>query len=59
MANAPYPTFIWSSPQGKPLDMYRSTDAFKRTPQGLDVRLPEGLAGTPAVALKIRGSGLT
>jgi alpha-L-fucosidase len=38
-----------------------STDSltFKRTPQGLEVRLPEGLAGTPAVALKIRGNGLT
>jgi alpha-L-fucosidase len=32
--------------------------AFKRTPQGLEVRLPEGLAGTPAVALKIRGAGV-
>ncbi|KQV92854.1 xyloglucanase [Pelomonas sp. Root1237] len=28
MANAPYPTvFIWGSPQGKPLGVYRSTDA--------------------------------
>ncbi|KQW43628.1 MULTISPECIES: alpha-L-fucosidase [unclassified Roseateles] len=37
-----------------------STDGlpFKRTPQGLEVRLPEGLAGTPAVALRIRGGGL-
>jgi len=32
---------------------------FKRTPQGLEVRLPAGLAGTSAVALKIRGNGLT
>jgi alpha-L-fucosidase len=32
---------------------------FKRTPQGLEVKLPEGLAGSPAVALKIRGNGLT
>ncbi len=31
---------------------------FKRTPQGLEVRLPEGLAGSPAVALKIRGAGV-
>ena len=37
-----------------------STDSlpFKRTPQGLEVRLPEGLAGTPAIALKIRGPAL-
>jgi alpha-L-fucosidase len=37
-----------------------STDSlpFKRTRHGLEVRLPEGLAGTPAVALKIRGAGL-
>ncbi|HLO94642.1 MAG TPA: alpha-L-fucosidase, partial [Burkholderiaceae bacterium] len=31
---------------------------FKRTRQGLEVRLPEGLAGSPAVALKIRGAGV-
>lgn len=31
---------------------------FKRSRKGLEVRLPEGLAGTPAVALKIRGNGL-
>jgi alpha-L-fucosidase len=31
---------------------------FTRTRKGLEVRLPEGLAGTPAVALKIRGGGL-
>jgi alpha-L-fucosidase len=31
---------------------------FKRTPQGLEVRLPEGLAGSPAVALKVSGGGL-
>ena len=31
---------------------------FTRHGDGLDVRLPEGLAGTPAVALKIRGAGL-
>ena len=37
-----------------------STDSlpFKRTPLGLEVRLPEGLAGTPAIALKVRGPGL-
>jgi alpha-L-fucosidase len=29
-----------------------------RTRKGLEVRLPEGLAGSSAVALKIRGSGL-
>jgi alpha-L-fucosidase len=32
--------------------------AFKRTREGLEVKLPEGLAGAPAVALKIRGAGL-
>ncbi len=59
MAIAPYPTvFIWSSPQGKPLGVYRPTNAFKHTPHGPEVRLPEGLTGTPAVALKIRSSGL-
>jgi alpha-L-fucosidase len=31
---------------------------FKRSNKGLEVRLPEGLAGTLAVALKIRGPGL-
>jgi alpha-L-fucosidase len=31
---------------------------FTRHRNGLEVRLPEGLAGTPAVALKIRGNGL-
>ena len=31
---------------------------FTRTRKGLEVTLPEGLAGTPAVALKIRGGGL-
>jgi alpha-L-fucosidase len=31
---------------------------FKRSRRGLEVRLPEGLAGTPAVALKIFGKGL-
>jgi alpha-L-fucosidase len=37
-----------------------STDplAFKRSSKGLEVRLPEGLAGPIAVALKIRGKGL-
>ena len=37
-----------------------STDSlpFKRTPKGLEVKLPEGLAGSPAVALKIRGVGV-
>src|SRR5450830_1872148 len=32
--------------------------AFKRNSKGLEVRLPEGLAGPIAVALKIRGKGL-
>ncbi|MDR7267426.1 alpha-L-fucosidase [Pelomonas saccharophila] len=32
--------------------------SFTRSRGGLEVRLPEGLAGTPAVALKIRGTGL-
>jgi alpha-L-fucosidase len=32
--------------------------AFTRSRKGLEVKLPEGLAGTPAVALKIRGAGL-
>ncbi len=31
---------------------------FTRTRKGLELRLPEGLAGAPAVALKIRGNGL-
>lgn len=31
---------------------------FTRSRKGLEVRLPEGLAGAPAVALKIRGNGL-
>jgi len=31
---------------------------FKRSSKGLEVRLPEGLAGAPAVVLKIRGGGL-
>ena len=31
---------------------------FKRSRKGLEVRLPEGLAGTPAVVLKVRGTGL-
>lgn len=31
---------------------------FTRTRKGLELRLPDGLAGTPAVALKIRGNGL-
>jgi alpha-L-fucosidase len=37
-----------------------STDplSFTRTRKGLEVKLPAGLAGTPAVALKIRGVGL-
>jgi alpha-L-fucosidase len=37
-----------------------STDplTFTRTRKGLEVRLPEGLAGPIAVALKIRGKGL-
>jgi len=32
--------------------------SFTRSTRGLEVRLPEGLSGTPAVALKIRGPGL-
>lgn len=32
---------------------------FKRTRKGLEVKLPEGLAGSPAVVLKIRGAGVT
>jgi alpha-L-fucosidase len=32
--------------------------SFKRSRKGLEVRLPEGLAGTPAVALKVFGNGL-
>ncbi|HEX6706207.1 MAG TPA: alpha-L-fucosidase [Albitalea sp.] len=37
-----------------------STDSlpFKRDRKGLEVRLPEGLAGSIAVVLKIRGNGL-
>ncbi|MBW8849008.1 MAG: hypothetical protein JF607_29140 [Burkholderiales bacterium] len=37
-----------------------STDSlpFKRTPQALEVKLPEGLGGTPAVELKVRGPSL-
>jgi alpha-L-fucosidase len=31
---------------------------FTRHRKGLEVQLPEGLAGSPAVALKIRGNGL-
>jgi len=36
----------------------RSRPAFTRTRDGLDVRVPEGLAGASAIALKIRGNGL-
>ena len=32
--------------------------SFVRSRKGLEVRLPEGLAGASAVALKIRGNGL-
>jgi alpha-L-fucosidase len=32
--------------------------SFVRDHRWLEVKLPEGLAGSPAVALKIRGSGL-
>jgi alpha-L-fucosidase len=32
--------------------------AFTRNRKGLEVRLPEGLAGTPAIVLKIRGENL-
>jgi len=31
---------------------------FKRSRKGLEVRLPEGLAGAPAVVLKVFGHGL-
>ncbi|KQV92847.1 alpha-L-fucosidase [Pelomonas sp. Root1237] len=31
---------------------------FTRTPQGLEVRLPESLGGSLAIALKVRGPGL-
>ena len=31
---------------------------FQRTRKGLEVRLPEGLAGAPAVVLKLSGRGL-
>jgi alpha-L-fucosidase len=30
--------------------------SFTRNHRGLEVKLPEGLAGAPAVALKIRGA---
>lgn len=42
------------------IEVVGSTDSvpFSRSRKGLVLRLPEGLAGTPAVALKIRGSGL-
>jgi alpha-L-fucosidase len=33
--------------------------SFERSRKGLEVRLPEGLAGSVAVVLKIRGNGLT
>ena len=32
---------------------------FERSRRGLEVRLPEGLAGSIAIALKLRGNGLT
>jgi alpha-L-fucosidase len=32
--------------------------SFKRTRRALEIRLPEGLAGSPAVAVKIRGAGV-
>jgi len=32
--------------------------SFTRTSKALEVRLPQGLAGSPAVALKLRGKGL-
>jgi hypothetical protein len=32
--------------------------AFKRTRRGLEAKLPEGLAGAPAVAIKIRGAAV-
>ena len=32
--------------------------AFKRTSRGLEVKLPEGLAGAPAVAIKMRGAAV-
>lgn len=31
---------------------------FKRTRKGLEIKLPEGLAGSPAVAVKIHGAGV-
>jgi alpha-L-fucosidase len=31
---------------------------FERSRRGLEVRLPEGLAGSIAIVLKIRGNGL-
>jgi alpha-L-fucosidase len=42
------------------VEVLGSTDPlpFKRSRKGLEVKLPEGLAGTHAVALKIRGNGL-
>lgn len=42
------------------VEVLGSTDSlpFTRNRKGLEVRLPEGLAGAPAVALKIRGNGL-
>jgi len=42
------------------VEVLGSTDplAFSRHRGGLEVRLPEGSAGTPAVVLKIRGNGL-
>lgn len=32
---------------------------FERSRKGLEIRLPDGLAGQAAVALKLRGQGLT
>ncbi|QDH71262.1 alpha-L-fucosidase [Marilutibacter alkalisoli] len=42
------------------VEMLGSTESlpFERNRRGLEVRLPEGLAGSMAVALKIRGNGL-
>lgn len=42
------------------VDVLGSTDSrpFKRTAHGLGVRLSDGLAGSPAIALTVRGPGL-
>ena len=42
------------------VEVLGSTDslAFTRSRKGLEVRLPDGFAGSVAVGLKIRGQGL-